>query len=143
MLTMLVMGVLVEATNETIPHRTQRIWELMTDLYACHEALFQLAEDRRRKEAATHIVKAWKARASKWQAGTCPPKPEFVKKLEARLADMQKAAPSIPSTSTVQNNGEYQISQPSAPVAPAGVDFSDIFELDFENIDWSFWASID
>lgn len=138
------MVVLVEASHESDMDKCQRIWSLLSDLYAANTSLLELTEDRRRLHAAELIVAAWKTCQSKGTVGQSSLKPELVMTLESRLAEClnMSAQRSSAKNGHKDNTGEatgLEIPQ-SLPVEQ---DATGLFDLDFQDIDWSFWNSID
>ena len=138
------MCVLVECSQQDDESKARRIWDLISDLYLHNFTLSRLSEDRRRSQAAGLVVSAWKARQKK--LGSLQ-KPQFVVTLESQLAQCNPADPSQTFTaqSTQQaSSGQNQNYEPITPQSfSAGQDVDAIFDLDFQDIDWSFWNSID
>ena len=143
-LTDLVMVVLVEASHETDMEKCQRIWTLLSDLYAANTSLLELAEDRRRLHAAELIAAAWKTCQSNGTIGQSSPKPDFVTSLESRLAEcLAKSAqgPNAEDGNDYDTGGGIGLKTPQSFQVEPEADA--LFGLDFQDIDWSFWNSID
>ena len=124
---MLVMCVLVEASRQNDSSRTREIWDLLSDLYATNSFLSELSEDRRRSHAASLIINAWKAQ-SKPDSNHHLTKPGFVSALE---------------TQVLRDN--IRLGPETDPVAGPIIDqdINAMLDFDFQDIDWSFWNSID
>ncbi|KAL6721752.1 hypothetical protein ACLMJK_000857 [Lecanora helva] len=138
------MCVLVEASQQNDESRTQRIWDLLSDLYVANSMLSRLSEDRRRSHAARLVVAAWKARQSKLAPSQYIPKPDFVTHLEYQLSEV-RSGPVVPYDTKIS---PQEIANDSAqPVIPETFledqDMNAVFDLDFQDIDWSFWSSVD
>ena len=71
----------------------------------------------------------------------CQP-PAFVLNLEAQLRGLRPEAAQENGAVAVQNQVAYA-QLPDPDVYPTPEELDAIFELDFPNIDWSFWSSID
>jgi hypothetical protein len=137
-----VICVLVEVSQQDDISKIQQIWDLLSDLYSANATLSQLSEDRRRSHAAGMVLAAWKARLHKLGPGQCPQTPAFVTCLENQLREAQMETANKPSAGSLQ--------QIDTTVQPARLEVylppeegEPVFELDFQDIDWSFWSSID
>lgn len=139
----LVMCVLVEASRiEDLP-RAQEVWDLLTDVYANNKELHEVIEDRRRFHAAELVIAAWKA----WQNRPNSPKlienPSFVEGLEKELARHRKKSDKA-AGKTVADTPPVATTTPMTPHdALTQEDFTAIFDIDFQDIDWSFWDNVD
>lgn len=138
------MFVLVEASRETDIFKAQETWELLASVYATNPNLFELSADRRRHHAAELVVAAWKA----WQtrlgssAQSMTP-PDFVLQLEAELAAYRAEIEyEKTSASTQQQNAQSNV-EPITPDSIMNEDMNVVFDLDFQDIDWSFWSSME
>lgn len=120
---------IVEVTQLKGSPKAQRIWDLLSDLYTYNKNLLALSEDRRKLHAAELIIKAWKARQ---MADPSAPTPSCVSVLESLLskyhADVQDVQPDA-------------IGQQLEPVL-TDEDLNEILGLEFQDIDWGFWAGI-
>lgn len=138
------MVVLVETSQETDTDKCERIWALLSDLYGANRSLLDLAEDRRKLHAGELIVAAWRTCQSKGAVGRSLSKPSFVSELEECL---QSCSIELNQTSnTGEVNGPDLVGRDGLDTSHsflADVDESGLFSLDFEDIDWSFWNSID
>lgn len=142
-LTSSVMFVLVEAARENDVSKAQEMWDLLASVYTCNVSLHDLEEDRRRLHAAELVVAAWKAWQNKFGIGQYTP-PQFVVDLESGLASHRtRVGQEITSGSVVQRGPRTSF----APITPESFltaeDMSGTFDLDFQDIDWSFWNSMD
>lgn len=138
------MCVLVEASQQADTGKTERIWSLLSELYSTNPGLSQLSSDRRRSYAAELIVRTWKARQNKLESNQRQPTPDFVTQLDAQLLEFRAEAPQKFSTEELQLDGVRQSGEDAALESfSADHDFNAIFNLDFQDIDWSFWSSID
>lgn len=130
------MCVLVEArdaSNASEVDKAQGLWNLLDDVYAAHPDLVDFTHDRRRIHAAELVVAAWNA-----QQGRPSPqrleKPQCVNDLSRRLTAHHA------HDNAQQREGESQTTLPDA-TGPSEMDLS--FDIDFGDIDWGFWNSID
>ncbi|KAL9616876.1 MAG: hypothetical protein Q9160_008298 [Pyrenula sp. 1 TL-2023] len=138
------MCVIVEASRQNDTSKTERIWALLSELYSTNPSLSQLSKDRRRSYAAGLIVNAWKARQNKLEVSEKQPTPDFVTQLDAQLADCWAEATHKLSTEEVQQEGGRQSGEDLALESfLTDQEFNAMFNLDFQDIDWSFWSSID
>ena len=123
--------------------KVQQIWDLLSDLYSANSALSEFSDDRRTSHAASLVVAAWKARQSRL-GNQYLSKPDFVGELEFLLSKHHTR----PALGTHVNPLQPGNPEPTAaPVTPVSFrteqDSNAVFDLDFEDIDWSFWNSID
>lgn len=138
------MCVLVEASQQNDESKTQRMWDLLSELYSTNPTLSRLAEDRRRYHAAELIVAAWKARQSRSNSNQSLPKPDFVTHLETLLPDPSIDSAQKPNKTAAQLGDAAQHAEPVTPQSfLAEQDIDADFSLDFQDIDWAFWSSID
>ncbi|KAK9781353.1 hypothetical protein SCARD494_14126 [Seiridium cardinale] len=138
------MVVLVEASNETDTDKCQHIWDVLSDLYASNKSFLELTEDRRRLHAAELIVAAWKTCQSRGTLGRTLPRPDFVSNLEKQLVESVAASTqtSAPKDTDANLPGEPAV----LDTYPSFLDDQDgngLLELNFQDIDWSFWNSFD
>ncbi|KAI1849973.1 hypothetical protein JX266_004352 [Neoarthrinium moseri] len=138
------MVVLVEASQETNIDACQRIWALLSDLYAANASLLELTEDRRRLHAAELIVAAWKTCMSKGTVSRSTPTPSMVSSLEKRLSECMEDVPQA-SAETEANGGIHrgvrELEIPESFLSEQ--EANNLLDLDLRDIDWSFWNSID
>lgn len=140
----LVMVVLVEMSHDIDGEMPQHIWALLSDLYAANESLLELTDDRRRLHAAELIIKAWKACRSKRTAKNIVSKPDFIGDLENRLvACMSHPTEPLTFEETDRDAQQEPIDLNGSKSFLDDEDFNVLFNLDFADIDWSFWNSID
>ena len=139
------MCILVEASQQTVEPKAQRIWDLLSNLYSSNAFLVEISEDRRRVHAAELVVAAWKAREHKTARNLCPPKPAFVTILENQLKIQHTKSGQKRDADAAQLDdakpGSVQL--PSDELFPEQKEADFDFNLDFQDIDWSFWSSID
>ena len=142
---------LLEARRQFNTRKTDRIWGLLSDLYAANYSLSELVEDRRKSYAIELMILAWRARE-------IAQKPAFLVKLENRLLkytgginfegpskrhrDEVETYESTPSKRLVPVIGMQGRKLPEENVALGQHDLDAIAEIDFDAIDWSFWDSI-
>ena len=137
------MVVLVEASQENDVDKCERIWALLSDLYAANTSLFELTQNRRRLHAAELIVAAWRTCQSKGTVGHSSAKPEFVSRLKSRLAECTTES-TVASNAKNEHEGPEGRMEPNNPQGlPPDQDVDTLFDLDFQDIDWAFWNSID
>lgn len=138
------MCVLVEASRQEDESKTQRIWDLLADLYKSNSTLSELSEDRRRSHAAKLIVTAWKARQTKADPQQNLQKPDFVHQLEILLTGSSTEQPQTSSAGVTQQSSTEPGLAPITPESSAAdLDIGTTFDFDFQDIDWSFWSSTD
>lgn len=138
------MFVLVEASRENDILKAHETWNLLANVYATNSSLFQLSEDRRRHHAAELVVAAWKT----WQHKRGPsaqytPSPHFVIQLEAELASFRSDSDQEDTSAVHQRQDATANLAPITPesIMVENVDFT--FDMDFQDIDWSFWSSME
>ncbi|KAL9109897.1 MAG: hypothetical protein Q9227_005420 [Pyrenula ochraceoflavens] len=129
------MGVLVEASRQHETAKTNRIWGLLSDLYSTNSTLWELSEDRRKAQAAELVITAWKARQNKLDHQL--QKPDFVANLETRLAEHRLL---LQGGAVKQETNESVATSHSVLL---GEEMDALFNIDFQDIDWSFWSGID
>lgn len=139
------MCLLVEAAHQAEGPKMQQIWTLLSELYESNKFLAELSEDRRRVHAAELVAAAWKNRQNNIAPNACPPKPAFVVHLEAQLAEYRlKKAQSYGAKVTEQASvGQASDAVNADTLFPELQDVNADFSLDFSDIDWAFWSSID
>lgn len=138
------MFVLVEAWRENDVIRAQQTWDLLANVYATNPSLFELSGDRRRHHAAELVVAAWKA----WQhrlepSNLCTSPPEFVSRLTTGLTACKL---DVDQVGTSVHEHQYDANASLIPITPESIMTEDVhafFEIDFQDIDWSFWNSIE
>lgn len=138
------MFVLVEASREDDMSKAQETWDLLASVYACNTSLFELEDDRRRLHAAELVVAAWKTWQNKFGIGQQLTSPQFVINLEKELTSYRaKVHRETTSGAALQQSTQQSI----APITPESFmteeDMNGVFDLDFQDIDWSFWNSMD
>ena len=139
------MCLLVEAAHQAEGSKMQQIWTLLADLYESNEFLSELSEDRRRVHAAELVAAAWKARQNNIAPNVCPPKPAFVVHLETQLAEhrLHKAQSHGANVTPQASVGQADEAVNADTLFPGSQDANADFSLDFSDIDWAFWSSID
>ena len=119
------------------------MWDLLSRLYATDIALSQLSEDRRRSYAAGLIVRAWKARQGSADPSQGLQKPDFVVNLEAQVSRPHRGLVQDIGTKAGQDNSEQSGEPVTSEAFPTEPNIDAIFDFDLQDIDWSFWSSID
>lgn len=138
------MFVLVEASRENDMSKAQDTWDLLASVYACNHTLLELSEDRRKLHAAELVVAAWKTWQNKFGVVGISTPPQFVVNLEIELSSYRaKVNQEIISGATTQ-----QVAQQSVvPITPESFmteeDLNGVFDLDFQDIDWLYWNSME
>lgn len=138
------MFVLVEALRENDIAKAQETWDLLASVYASNPSLFELPEDRRRHHAAELVVAAWKA----WQHKLGPSAhyispPSFVSQLELGLTAARSGTDQDDVSASEQEQSVNTKVGPMTPESIVAEDVNAIFDMDFQDIDWSFWNSIE
>lgn len=140
LLIVLVMCVLVEASDESDIYKAKELWDLLACVYEANANLLELLEDRRKFHAAELIVAAWNALRSRCASQRLE-QPKFLVQLEQRLATCRiRVDQDAPQAS--QRGSDDQIHAPRVPERMEGP-FEIDFDMDLEDIDWAFWNSID
>lgn len=121
---------IVEITQLKGSPKAQRIWELLSDLYTYNKNLLELSEDRRKLHAAELIIKAWKARQ---MANPSAPTPSCVSMLEPLLSEHRTDADHLQSEASGQQLEPVMTDE----------DLNEILGLEFQDIDWGFWAGME
>lgn len=134
---------------------------MLADLYSANLSLSEFAEDQRRVHAAELIVSAWKARSTHLATlGPAPAKPNFVISLEVRLAETHAKARAQKSELLPRSSGAQLPPTPATTSQSTGIPtpnpnglesdallddryFDDLSAIDFDQIDWAFWNSVD
>jgi hypothetical protein len=134
------MSVLVESHEESDPYKEQKLWELLSDVYAAQTDLLSLEDDRRNLHAAELVVTAWNAHRNK-SPGEFLVAPPFVLTLSNKLAEY-RARFEPENEEEHRNTAEFQQLD---SVSTEGLLTEGYFEfdMDLQDIDWSFWSSID
>ncbi|TIA36941.1 hypothetical protein D6C79_08191 [Aureobasidium pullulans] len=123
-------SVIVEVVQLKGSTEAQRIWDLLSDLYTYNKNLLELSEDRRKLHAAELITSAWKARQT---ADPSAYKPACVSILQPLLSDNRGDA----TKTQTEVAG-----QPLEPVM-TDEDLNAMLDLEFQDIDWGFWAGME
>ncbi|THX15404.1 hypothetical protein D6D13_02061 [Aureobasidium pullulans] len=123
-------SIIVEVMQLKGSPEAQRIWDLLSDLYTYNKNLLELSEDRRKLHAAELITSAWKARHT---ADPSAYKPACVSILEPLLSDNRGDA----TKTQTEVAG-----QPLEPVM-TDEDLNAMLDLEFQDIDWGFWAGME
>ncbi|THW13509.1 hypothetical protein D6D24_06007 [Aureobasidium pullulans] len=123
-------SVIVEVMQLKGSPEAQRIWDLLSDLYTYNKNLLELSEDRRKLHAAELITSAWKARQT---ADPSAYKPACVSILEPLLSDNRGDA--------TKTQTEV-VGQPLERVM-TDEDLGAMLDLEFQDIDWGFWAGME
>lgn len=110
--------------------KAQRIWDLLSDLYTWNKSLLELSEDRRKLHAAELITNAWKARQAADPSAYIP---MCISVLEPVLAERH---------AIVAESQTEVVGQPLDPVM-TDEDLNVILGLEFQDIDWGFWAGME
>jgi hypothetical protein len=134
------MFVLVEAHEETDLQKAQELWELLSHVYAAHTDLLELADDRRKLHAADLVVTAWNAHLSK-TSGEGTHTPKFVVTLSNRLAEYRTNFEGDSAGARPNTEDLWDQAPATADGTFAEGDFD--FSMDLQDIDWSFWSSMD
>lgn len=121
---------IVEVTQLKGSPKAQRIWDLLSDLYTYNKPLLELSEDRRKLHAAELIVNAWKARQAADPSAYIP---MCVSVLEPLLSE---------KSTQVADSEIEAAGQPLEPVM-TDEDLNVILGLEFQDIDWGFWAGME
>ncbi len=158
--------VLIEARRQFDTSKAERIWLVLSDVYAANPSLSELLEDRRKPYAVELMIVAWRARETflferqQRQLDTYRPsqKPAFLVDLENRLLKYFEAG--NPGGPSKRKLGEAETLDPmpaKKPVLAAGMqgrdlavdnvafnqfDLDTIGEIDLDDIDWSFWDEV-
>jgi hypothetical protein len=122
--------VIVEVTQLKGSPKAQRIWDLLSDLYTYNKPLLELSEDRRKLHAAELIIHAWKARQAADPSAYIP---MCVSVLEPLLLE---------KNTVVAESTTEAVGQPLEPVM-TDEDLNVILGLEFQDIDWGFWAGME
>ncbi|MCJ1284842.1 hypothetical protein MMC26_004179 [Xylographa opegraphella] len=157
--------VLIEAHRRFDTPRAEKLWELLSDVYAADPSLLELQEDRRKSYVVELMTVAWKARenflAERQQhpqnTYRPPQKPAFLVDLENRLLNYIEAGKSEGSSKRKLDEAETLGSTPAKkPMPPLDTQARDVLmdnmsssefdpdtfaEIDYDAIDWSFWEA--
>ncbi|KAG9857545.1 hypothetical protein KCU98_g928, partial [Aureobasidium melanogenum] len=123
-------SVIVEVTQLKGSPKAQSIWDLLSKLYTHNKNLLELSEDRRKLHAAELIINAWKARQT---ASPSEPTPLCITTLEPLLSEHR---------ARVEHGRSEAAGQPLEPVM-TDEDLNEILGLEFQDIDWAFWAGME
>ena len=136
---MSVMFVLIEASNQSDLDKAQELWDLLASIYAANTDLLELSEDRRKLHAAELIVAGWNAHRNKRDNQQLE-NPAFVVEIGQKLAQYRADLESD-ATQTSQQQRDGQAETAAGFSLEGTLDFD--FDMDFQDIDWSFWSSMD
>lgn len=137
------MCVVIEAAQTNKESTTERIWDLLIELYTVNMPLWHLADDHRRPHAAGMIIHAWKLREEKHTGQLLLLKPQFLEQLESKLSAYQARHPSIVNANPSQHRADAtKFEYRTDGQYPNEQDFNIPWDLDFQDIDWSFWTSV-
>jgi hypothetical protein len=126
------MIVLIEA-SETSETKAEELWNILSAIYECNPNLYDLADDRRKLHAAELIVGALKGHQSRFGGALLDNLAPF-EQLARKLAAYQGAnGHTDEPVTSAEPASMYEL------VDNAGFDF----DMDFHDIDWSFWSSTD
>ncbi|KAJ6790270.1 hypothetical protein PWT90_06586 [Aphanocladium album] len=120
---------LVDLPHLTDADRMKSAWALLGDLYGFAEFLSDFGVDKRRLRAAELVVAAWKTCATK-PALEGKPIPEWITKLELDVSDAAN------DENVLEN---HQDAEHTIHTDEEGHTFSDLLNVDFADIEWSFW----
>ncbi|KAG9563687.1 hypothetical protein KCU71_g6127, partial [Aureobasidium melanogenum] len=123
-------SVIVEVAQLKGSPKAQRIWDLLSNLYTHNKNLLELSEDRRKLHAAELIINAWKARQTVTPSA---PVPLCISMLEPLLSGYRAGV------GHVQSEAAGQVLEP----VMTDEDLNEILGLEFQDIDWGFWAGIE
>ncbi|KAH0042576.1 hypothetical protein KCU78_g751, partial [Aureobasidium melanogenum] len=122
-------SVIVEVTQLKGSPKAQRTWDLLSNLYTHNKNLLELSEDRRKLHAAELIINAWKARQTVTPSA---PVPLCISVLEPLLSDHR---------SRIEHVRSEAAGQPLELVM-TDEDLNELLGLEFQDIDWAFWAGM-
>ncbi|KAL8969387.1 MAG: hypothetical protein Q9183_002020, partial [Haloplaca sp. 2 TL-2023] len=138
------MIVLVEASQQSDLEQSQRIWDLLSALYSINPTLSQFHEDRRISHAAGLVSTAWRTCEKRSHPIDTTAKPDFVVRLETQLEAYRRQMKQGESEVPTEKLSANRTFEPLTPeTMGSGQDVNAMFDLDFQDIDWSFWSSID
>lgn len=140
MLMLSVMCVLLEARDAVDMLQAQELWNLLVEVYAAHGELLDFDGDRRRVQAAEIVLATWNTHKGKF-AGHIQSEPEILSKLSVELAAYRANMDAIVDPGVSRNENVLPTSDAQAGAAVVEEDFS--FDLDFQDVDWSFWNSME
>lgn len=143
-LIILVMCVLVEAAREEDTSKAQEIWNLISSTYAINKSFWELSEDQRKYQAAELVVTAWKTWQKRFGSSLDLSNPGFAEELERELIKQRRRMNGeIVSESTQQQGEDLE----NTLLTPESLGIEGIldadFDMDFQDIDWSFWNGIE
>ena len=159
----LVVYILVEARRQCETARAERIWEVLSNVYAAHHGLSELHDDRRKSYAVELMIVAWRARErylTERQQGISrlPQKPAFLVGLESRLSECSQVGNSDGPSKRKLGEADTFSPTPAKRLVPAAgmpdgewpaesgaltqADLDAIADFDFDAIDWAFWEEI-
>lgn len=134
------MCVLIEARDATDMVQAQELWNLMLDVYAAHEDLLDFAGDRRRVQAAEIVLATWATCKGKF-AGHIHNQPEILSRLSLDLAAYRATLDPLVDPASPRAEGVSLAQEIQLEATVDEEDFS--FDLDFQDVDWSFWNSME
>lgn len=136
------MCVLIEASRIDDLPKAQEVWDLLTDIYANNKELHDVIEDRRRYHAAELVIAAWKAWQNKPNPQQLIEDPSFIQGLEKELAKHRRKSDKVAGKSVVDSHATPAPAAITPHEALTQEDFTAVFDLDFQDIDWSFWDNV-
>ncbi|KAF2831472.1 hypothetical protein CC86DRAFT_463354 [Ophiobolus disseminans] len=128
------MIVLIEASGSS-DIKGDELWELLSKVYEANPDLYDLADDRRKLHAAELIVAASKAHRAKHGSSPLESLMPF-EQLKGVLAAYRAATG---ADGSMQNATVLAVDDGLS----LDIDLGFEFDMDFHDIDWSFWNSID
>jgi hypothetical protein len=140
------MIVLVEASDTSDTIKAQELWDLLASVYASNADLYELADDRRKLHAAENVVAAWKAYPGRF-GGQVLREPSFIVEIAQRLAtyrmglDPEYTRPDQAAPEQKDESLKIPTEVSEASFLDGEFDFE--FDMELQDIDWSFWSSID
>lgn len=132
----------MEAAHEEDPDNAQKMWDLLSNTYANNSNLWELWEDRRKYQAAELVVIAWRTWQKRFGIALHLSNPSFVEDLERELVKQRQKTNEETFYDPLQPHTEVTPLTPDTVGAVEG-DVDAVFDVDFQDIDWSFWSSID
>lgn len=144
MLMVLVMIVIVESAHQTDAAQARRIWTLLAEIYSSFPSLVELSEDRRSAQAAELVVSAWKAYKAKPSSNHYPTQPDLVMDLEARLEKCRtESTRNGPTDDRLARHDVLGEASPNHSDIMPDSSLNPMYDLEFQDIDWLFWESLD
>lgn len=121
-----------------------RIWELILEVYTTNEDLWRLLDDQRKFHAAELIVSAWKRREKKLNMAKSS-RPDIIVALEKHIMELKKGDVSSEAANAPAevNMAETDPLSTAEYLDPGSFDPASVAELNFDDIDWSYWDGLD